>query len=145
MRKKIVLLFILVLMIVGCNNEKKNVYKGYSIEVDYCGEENMINSDELFFDSFDEYDKYMFEMRVCGTESIHDKYDKKYFEDKSLAIVYVVTGSGGTRVVYKDYEILDNKIKINYEKKNSGGISTDDMHGFYVVVEVPKNIVGLVK
>jgi hypothetical protein len=78
-------------------------------------------------------------MRVCGTESIHDKYDKKYFEDKSLAIVYVVTGSGGTRVVYKDYEILDNKIKINYEKKNSGGISTDDMHGFYVVVEVPKN------
>ena len=145
MIKKIFILFIFVLLIVGCNNEKEIVYKGYAIEVDYCGEENMINSDELFFDNFDEYDKYMTEMSMCGTEVIHDNYDKEYFENKSLAIVYAVTGSGGTRVVYKDYEILDSKIKINYEKKNSGGVSTDDMHGFYVVVEVTKNIVGLVK
>ncbi len=73
-----------------------------------------------------------------------EKYNEKFFNNKSLALINIVTGSKMNDL--KDIEITSNdnllicKAIINYAK---GPDITDDVNGIVILVEVNKDITNL--
>lgn len=77
--------------------------------------------------------------------SLVEKYDKKYFEEKSLALVYVELSSGSDAVEFlgatKDGNCATIMYRILYPE---GGFGTCDMSGYIVYVEVDKDITNII-
>lgn len=69
-----------------------------------------------------------------------NKYNKQYFNNKSLAIINIVTGSGSNILRNIDITIAGNtlvcKANIDYGK----GIPTDDINGKLILIEIDKSI-----
>lgn len=69
------------------------------------------------------------------------KYNEEYFDNKSLAIINIVTGSGMNKLNNIDISIIDNllicKADINYA---TGGVVTDDINGKLILVEIDKSV-----
>lgn len=70
------------------------------------------------------------------------KYNEEYFDNKSLAIINIVTGSGMNKLNNIDISIIDNllicKADINYA---TGGVVTDNINGKLILVEIDKSVI----
>lgn len=71
-----------------------------------------------------------------------NKYNEKYFNNKSLAIINIITGSGMNELNNIDISVVGNllicKVDINYA---SGiGIGTTDIRGKLLLIEIDKSV-----
>lgn len=77
--------------------------------------------------------------------SLVEKYDKKFFEEKSLALVYVELSSGSDAVEFIGATKDGNSVTVLYRiLYPAGGIGTCDMSGYIVYVEVDKDITNII-
>jgi hypothetical protein len=93
-----------------------------------------------------DYDGYGNVVKSSGRlNELVKKYDKKYFEKNSLALVYVELNSGSNCVEFvtatKDGNSTTVMYKIVYPE---GGIGTSDMSGYIVYAEVDKDITNII-
>ena len=82
----------------------------------------------------------VFEYFEKDGEKIISDYNEKFFKKKSLAVIYVITGSGNTYIEYSEAKVVDDKVTISYNKKIKGEVGTTVMGGYFIVVEVPKDV-----
>ena len=78
-----------------------------------------------------------------NTNEILDKYDDNYFKDKSLALIYEITGNGAISIKVNSLEIVGKTLQIKYSKEATAEVGTTDMSGFLIVVEVPKSVTSI--
>jgi hypothetical protein len=129
--------------------KKEDTLEGYSYYVGYLsnvkeeGIDKIISDYDSFKQYFVTYTNYMYDGSgniVSSTcDNILLKYNEEFFTDKSLAVKYISLGSGSI-TISSVYGIIDGeKISFEYEK-NSPDIGTMDMSGYFLIVEVSKNI-----
>ena len=157
---KIIILFIIIfavvsILIINSNNHEENIsktntFQGFAIKCGYLDLENYYeniikNKSEL--ESFcNKHNGYTYDGEgniLDGTlNELLKKYDDSFFKNNNLAIKYIVLTSGGDSVDFiKASRTSSNKVKIEYNV-NMVGI-TDDMSGYFLVVEVDKDITGI--
>ena len=61
---------------------------------------------------------------------------EEFFKEHSLLVIYVTAGSGSLRFGVNDVEVLDGSVCVYVEQKNNPEIVTDDMAGWFILVEV---------
>jgi len=72
-------------------------------------------------------------------DKILSMYNEEFFKTKSLAVKYIPLSSGSI-TISSVYGIIDGE-KISFEyKKNSPDVGTMDMNGYFLIVEVSKDI-----
>ena len=105
----------------------------YRVISRYSDEENIVISD------IKEYEEFI---ENSNLQEIHlDKYDKQFFEGKSLAIAFVDTNSGSNRIIIGDIKVIGNKLNIEYYiQYPESEIGTMDMAGEIIIVEIDKNV-----
>ena len=69
-----------------------------------------------------------------------EKYDKDYFTDHNLALVYVSLSSGMDSVEFKSAKVSGNTVTLKYKVVTPKGAVTCDMSGYFVIAEVDKNV-----
>lgn len=72
----------------------------------------------------------------------HDsnKYDEKYFEDKSLAIINIFVGCSMDKLRNLDISIKGNLLICKYDIEYAKGISPDDLYGKVLLIEIDKSV-----
>ncbi len=123
----------LVYFVYTSNKNYKIIDSGYISDFD-----NMIVS------NINDYNKFMADSSEWNKEYKQkissNKYNEKYFENKSLALIFIVTGSSSNTFIGVDISTDDNilvlKPNIDYKK----GTVTDDITGKLILVEIDKNI-----
>ena len=139
----------------GVEKPIKSDFEGGSIRSGYLPEmrkRSQIIADYKEFESFCEsYNRYAYNgqgevMKETGKlNALVEKYDKKFFEEKSLAIVYVELGSGSNKVEFNGATRDGNSVTILYKiVYPEGGIGTADMSGYIVFAEVDKDITNII-
>lgn len=68
------------------------------------------------------------------------KYNQKYFENKSLAIINVITGSGMNKLESINISINGKLLTCKVNIKRSEGITSDDINGKVLLVEIDKQV-----
>lgn len=141
------------LMIYNSTDKREVVTKqkieGYSYRVGYLSNVGNKNIDKIIsdYDSFKNYfvtyTNYTYDgngnIVSSSCDSILSKYSEEYFKNKSLAVKYISLGSGSITISSVYGIIEDKKISFEYEK-NSPEIGTMDMNGYFLIVEVNKDI-----
>ena len=79
------------------------------------------------------------EVVSTSTDAIKNQYDSIFFDDKNIAIYYVETNSGGVKLNGIKTLINNNTLEVIYEKVIPE-VSTMDMNGYMIVVEVDKTV-----
>ena len=92
------------------------------------------------------YDGYGNVLKDTGNlNPLIEKYTKEFFEEKSLALVYVELGSGSDRVEFTGTTKNGTTIQIHYRIiEPAGGIGTCDMSGYIVFAEIDKDIINII-
>ena len=105
-----------------------------------------IDLDETIISNIEEYNEFMEDAdewnKGYKKKISSDKYDEKFFADKSLALKFIVTGNGSTKLVSVDLTIDNNTLIVNPNIYNPHSLQ-DDITGDLLVVEVPKNVVNI--
>ena len=73
-----------------------------------------------------------------------NSYNEEFFNNKQLAIIYQEIGTGMASVEYKKCEIKDEVAYIEYKEIIPNGEVTMDMSGYFVIVELPKEVTSIV-
>jgi len=81
---------------------------------------------------------------VDWSESCFSNYDEKFFESKSLAIVYVTLSSSNRSVDLKKATKEGNSVKIEYDIKSIGDVGAAVMMADLIVVEVDKDVTNII-
>ena len=96
--------------------------------------------DNMIISNINDYNKFMADSKEYKQKISSNKYNEKYFENKSLALIFIVTGSNSNTFIGVDISTDDNilvlKPNIDYKK----GAVTDDITGKLILVEIDKNI-----
>ena len=100
--------------------------------------------DNMIISNINDYNRFMADSNEWNKEYKQkissNKYNEKYFENKSLALIFIVTGSSSNTFIGVDISTDDNilvlKPNIDYKK----GTVTDDITGKLILVEIEKNI-----
>ncbi len=137
---KAIIIMFGIIMIVGltyfvytANKDYKIVYSGY-----------ISDFDNVIISSINDYNEFMADSNESNKEYKQkissNRYNEKYFENKSLALIFITTGSSSNRFIgvdiSTDNSILTVKPNIDY----ANGTVTDDITGKLILVEIDKNI-----
>lgn len=161
-KKLISIIIILIGLLVFCGCDKKvnentidnntDTYYGYIIGSGYIS--NMSEDDEKIIitnrQELEEYcNKYnsysYFQNGDKGTgrlDLLIEKYGDSFFEEKSLAIMYVGLTSGSDSVEFESATKINSNIAIKYHIDRPE-IGTCDMSGKLIIVEVDKEITDI--
>ena len=96
---------------------KYKIFEGY-MSVERCTIAN----------SLDEYNQYIAQLE--RSERKFDSYSSSFFNNKSIAFVYIGTGSGSNKVSGKNVSRDGNKVNVEYDIKYATGNTTDDINRF---------------
>ena len=129
-----ILIFILVFSIVNLNNKEKKEYTDDNIKYEVFKVGYLSISDSLIIDDYDDFVKYF----NNNSNSRYNKYDRKYFNKKSLGVIYVSVPGGNDTVIVNNISIINDVLSINYYVKDNS--YTEDMSGYYIVVEINKDV-----
>ena len=136
--KAIIILFGII-MIIGlsyflytANKEYKIIDSGYISDLD-----------NIIISSIDDYNEFMRDSNEWNKEYKQkissNKYNEKYFEDKSLALVFISTGNSSN--TFKGVDIsTDNNILIIKPNIDYGNGVMDNITGKLILVEIDKSI-----
>ena len=78
-----------------------------------------------------------------GGPSFYDisaEFGSKFFEEREVFVAYVTSGSGSNRFGLTDVFVNNNALTLEVKQTNSPEVETDDMAGWFVVVDIPKTI-----
>lgn len=92
-----------------------------------------------FIDYIDSQDK------AYGENNKFDfnKYNKEYFDNKSLAIINIVTGSSMNKLKNIDISVIGNLLICDVDIKYANGIVSTDINGKLLLVEINKSVTKL--
>ena len=99
----------------------------------------------LIISDIDQYNGFMSDAGEWSNEYKleidSDKYDENYFKSKSLALIYIGTGSSSNKFSGVDMSVNSDTLTVEpkIEYSNSSFVTTD-ITGKLIVVEVDKNI-----
>lgn len=141
MSKKILLVIILLVVLVGAiiliipkNNIKYIVIKdGYS---DY---ESKIISNYQEYIEFVNYINLQNKNYGKVYNFNSEKYDEKYFDNKSLAIINIIIGNSSNSLKNIDISVIDNILVCKANIESGNGI-TDNINGKLILVEIDKSV-----
>ena len=99
--------------------------------------------DNIIISSIDDYNEFMRDSNEWNKEYKQkissNKYNEKYFEDKSLALVFISTGNSSN--TFKGVDIsTDNNILIIKPNIDYGNGVMDNITGKLILVEIDKSI-----
>lgn len=136
--KAIIILFGII-MIIGLSYFLYTANKGYKIiDSGYISD-----LDNIIISSIDDYNEFMRDSNEWNKEYKQkissNKYNEKYFEDKSLALVFISTGNSSN--TFKGVDIsTDNNILIIKPNIDYGNGVMDNITGKLILVEIDKSI-----
>ena len=116
-------------------------YKGYTYKVGYISGSEDTDLDTVLtdYEMLEEFiNKYFY------NKELFTDYNEEYFKEKNLAVKYVITTSGGDVITYTGYRIDGDKIIVDYNLDTSQGF-TDDMSGYFIIVECSKSIIDVME
>jgi len=124
---------------------------GHAIRVgNFPGPVMPISGPGTILSTHDDYISYFMQYRYLSNairsniDLILNKYNEGFFEHKSLAVVYVLLDSTDHTIEYESSIITGNIIRIKYEVDRSVPITIQRRCGYFVIVEVDKNISNVV-
>ena len=122
----------LVYFIYTTSKNYKIIYSGYISDFDNMIISNFNDYNEFMADSNEINAKY--KQKISST-----KYNKKYFENKSLALIFIAIGNSSNILNKVDISTDGNILTIipNTDDKNT---PRDDITGKLILVEIDKNI-----
>lgn len=116
---------------------------GYLSDVETRNIDKVISKYDDFLEYFNTYTNHRYDgegnVVSSSCDEILKKYDKEYFEDKSLAVKYLVMSSGSNTIKEVYGLVSGDKVKIRY-LVDYPEVGTMDMNGFFLIIEVPKNV-----
>ena len=144
MKKIFFSLFSLILLFgfcIGCQKEEstakeevKDKIEGSAYHVGYLSD---LEDSSVILDNYNDFRDYF--KNNSKYDDILNEYKEDFFENKSLAVKYITLSSGSITITDVYGKVDGNKVIISYEE-NVPEIGTADMSGYFVIVEVPKNI-----
>lgn len=171
MKRKIIsfvlILLAIITLLTGCKNsnnvidngraQKENPiieYNSYILNWDNYGSWKE-DIDKVIISNTDELQKFCIKLenedesyviadRTIRSTALFKKYDDKYFENKSLAILGVDIGNGSEYIDLKKATKEDNNVKIDYTIAFSSEVGITVMRKCYIVAEVDKDITGII-
>lgn len=136
---KAIIILISVILIIGLsyylyseNKEYKIIDSGYISNFNNIIISNVNDYNEFMRDS-NEGDKE-YKQKISSS-----KYNEKYFEDKSLALVFITTGNSANKLTGVDLSTNNNTLLVKPNIDYAEAIMTD-ITGKLVLVEIDKNI-----
>ena len=69
-----------------------------------------------------------------------NKYDEKYFDNKSLAIINIITGSSMNKLNNIAISVKGNSLVCKADIKYAKGTVTDDINGKLLLIEIDKSV-----
>ncbi|MCL2383610.1 MAG: hypothetical protein FWC79_05690 [Oscillospiraceae bacterium] len=107
----------------------------------------ILSTYDAFIEYFTEHTEHITDGRGAiissSSDPILENYDSYFFNNNSLAVVYIEITSGSNRVDYAGSTVVGNSISIRYNIIRAGGFGTDDMQGYFVVVPVPNHVTAI--
>ena len=95
--------------------------------------------------TYDEFTNFLSNFNShSDINSLLVKYDTTFFENHSLAIIYVTTGSSASSVRDIGARINNNTVTIRYSVRTTRSFSLDLIQEYFIVAEIPKNISNVV-
>lgn len=123
--------------------EGKAYRVGYLSDVETRNIDKVISKYDDFLEYFNTYTNHRYDgegnVVSSSCDEILKKYDKKFFEDKSLAVKYLVMSSGSNTVKEVYGTVSGDKVIIRY-LIDYPEVGTADMNGFFIIIEVPKKV-----
>ena len=99
--------------------------------------------DNMIISNINDYNQFMSDSNEWNKEYKQkissNKYNERYFEDKSLALVFIPTGNSSNTFNGVDIATDDNILIIRPNIDYGNGV-TDDINGKLILVEIDKNI-----
>lgn len=136
----IMLIIIIIIVTIGlvyfvftANENYKIIDSGYISDFDNMIISNINDYNEFMVDANEWNKKY--KQKIFSS-----KYNEKYFENKSLALVFIVTGSSTNKFIGVDISMNDTILTVNPKIDYAKGAVTDDITGKLILVEIDKNI-----
>ncbi len=112
------------------------VYSGYISDFDTMVISNINDYNEFMVDS-NEWNKE-YKRKISSA-----KYNEKYFENKSLALVFISTGSSSNTFNGVDISTNSNTLIVKPNIDYSKGTVTLDITGKLILIEINKNITNI--
>ncbi len=134
------------------NLSKSNKYRSDIIYSQYINmtdidKAKIINNYEDLVKYVEKYNNYKYDSYGNKTEGTLDillkNYSSLYFDNKSLALIYVPLTSGSNSVSIENIIEENNILEVSY-KINAPSIGTMDMSGYILLVEIGKNITQVI-
>lgn len=99
------------------------------------------------FDTMDDVNAFKNKFANCfnfdrGFNTAIDELDVNFFNENSLMVVYITSGSGSNRFEVTEVCYDDYLFGIYVSQVNNPGVGTCDMAGWFAIVEVPDKILN---
>lgn len=117
----------------GEKENEKAIISSYDELKNYC---KKLNSDMVYIDD----GPYIGASHIPEVSEELSKYNEEFFQNKSLALVYVSLTSSGQKVQINYAKKENNKVVVEYVINNYGEIGLCVMSAELIVVEVDKDI-----
>ena len=79
---------------------------------------------------------------IASFNEATEKYNDEFFNNNSLILVYISSGSGSYRYDIKDIYLDEKSFIVNIEKTNNPEVFTCDMAGWFITVSVSDSAVS---
>ena len=153
MTKRLILIFavlVFAIISVGATNSKSTIYEHQFIKTSYSDEikiNKLITSKEELSKFYEEYktiidlehNEKVYADSTIGFIDAIEKYDKEYFKQNNLALIYFTEHSGSITHEIKDISINEEIIYISI-KQNYPEYLTCDMAGWLLILEIEKGL-----
>lgn len=129
------------------NKYKSDIIYSQYINMTDIDKSKIINNYEDLVKYVEKYNNYKYDSYGNKTEGTLDillkNYSSLYFDNKSLALIYVPLTSGSNSVSIKNIIEENNILDVSY-KIIAPSIGTMDMSGYIILVEIGKNITQVI-
>ena len=140
--KTIIIIFAII--IISClsyllyttNKDYKVIYDGY-----------ISDFDNIIISNMDEYNEFMSDSNEWNKEYKQKissiKYNESYFKNKSLALIFITTGTSMNKFIGVDISTANNTLIVEPNIKYASDTVTMDITGKLILVEVDKSVTNI--
>lgn len=140
--KAIIIIFAII--IISClsyllyttNKDYKVIYDGY-----------ISDFDSIIISNMDEYNEFMSDSNEWNKEYKQKifsiKYNESYFKNKSLALIFITTGTSMNKFIGVDISTANNTLIVEPNIKYASDTVTMDITGKLILVEVDKSVTNI--
>lgn len=132
----VIVIAIIIEVLLKAKNESSNDVDYEIIKDGYSSYESKIISNYQEYMEFVDY----IDLPKNMNDFYSNKYNKKYFNNKSLAIINIVTGSSMNRLNNIYISITGNLLVCKVDIDHATGIATADITGKVLLIEIDKSV-----